>query len=361
MKAKLILEDQTTMDAESFGAPISSAGEVVFSTGMMGYPEGLTDPSYQGQILTLTYPLVGNYGVPDKSLWEAKHLMVSGLIVSQYIDTPSHFQSKRTLAEWFRDEQLPLIQIKDTRFITKHIREKGSMLGKIVIDKDVEYYDPDKENLVAKVSTEEVQFFPAKGLKTIVLIDCGAKNTIIHSLTKRNINVLVIPWNFPLFEKTGKDQLAEFMPKRKGNSLFDALVISNGPGDPTSVLETKQTIALAMEKNIPTLGICLGHQLLSLAAGGGTGKLKYGHRSQNQPCILEGTNRCYITTQNHGFAVTEIPPGFKKWFTNANDQSNEGIIHNKKPFMSVQFHPEATPGPYDTEWIFDYFLEKVKT
>ncbi|MEK7376362.1 MAG: glutamine-hydrolyzing carbamoyl-phosphate synthase small subunit [Candidatus Margulisiibacteriota bacterium] len=345
MKARLILKDGTIYEGESFGAPVSTAGEVVFATGMTGYPESLTDPSYKGQIVTFTYPLIGNYGVPDPSHWESSRIMVSGLIVSNYIDTPSHFQSKRTLAQWFKDENLPLVEIKDTRLITQKIRSSGTILGKIIIEKDIDFYNPNIHNLIDQVSTKEIHTFPSPG-KTTVLIDCGAKRNIQKNLSRRGVDVIVVPWNTDIFE--------DKFPR------FDALVISNGPGDPKMAATTIATVKKALDNKIPTLGICLGHQILSLAAGGDTRKLKYGHRSQNQPCIIEGTDRCIITTQNHGFEVSKIPPGFKPWFTNANDNSNEGIKHEKLPFMSTQFHPEANPGPKDAEWIFDYFLERVK-
>lgn len=359
MTCKLHLQDGTQWEAESFGAITNASGEVVFATGMIGYPESLTDPSFKGQILTLTYPLIGNYGVPDKSFWESDRVMISGLIVSEYIDTPSHFQSKRTLAAWLKDENVPLIQIKDTRKLTQHIRDNGSVLGKIIFKKSIDFYDPNSENLVVKVSTTTPQYYPSlnKHAKTIVLIDCGAKRNILNSLIRRGVSVLVIPWNYNLFSSSNQEEIKRYLKNKK----LDGILISNGPGDPTLVTETIEIIRKALENKIPTLGICLGHQLLTLAAKGSTRKLTYGHRSQNQPCILEGTSRCYITTQNHGFAVDEIPTGFKKWFTNANDQSNEGVIHTLLPFMSVQFHPEATPGPYDTEWIFDYFIEKITT
>ncbi len=349
---KLILENGIEFEAQSFGAQSSAAGEVVFSTGMMGYPESLTDPSYKGQILILTYPLIGNYGVPSKKFWEADRIMVSGLIVSDYIDTPSHFQSENTLARWFKDENVPLIQIKDTRLLTQIIREKGTMLGKIVFDKDLPFYDPNTENLVEKVSIKRVLTDSLNGKtgKTVVLIDCGAKRNIQRALVERGVKVIVVPWDFdpldlPAFASATFD--------------LDAVVISNGPGDPKFCGPTIENIKKLLDKKIPTLGICLGHQLLALAGGGDTKKLKYGHRSQNQPCIQNGTDRCFITTQNHGFHVSKIPAGFKPWFTNANDGTNEGIIHKSLPFMSVQFHPEATPGPTDAEWIFDFFLKKI--
>lgn len=349
MQSKLILKDGTSYEAKSFGAPISAAGEVVFTTGMTGYPESLTDPSYKGQILVMTYPLIGNYGVPDKSKWESNRIMVSGLIVSNYIDAPSHFQSERRLDQWFKDENIPLIEIKDTRALAQKIRALGTMLGKITIEKEINFYDPNNHNLVDEVSTKKTYRVKAEGTpkKTIILLDCGTKRNIPKNLSKRGINVIVVPWDTDIFS-------SEFDKK------FNALVISNGPGDPKMSSKTIEAVKKALERKIPTLGICLGHQILSLAAGGDTRKLKYGHRSQNQPCILQGTNRCIITTQNHGFEVSQIPLGFKPWFTNANDNSNEGIIHEKLPLMSVQFHPEATPGPKDAEWIFDYFLERLK-
>ncbi|MBI4084292.1 MAG: glutamine-hydrolyzing carbamoyl-phosphate synthase small subunit [Candidatus Levybacteria bacterium] len=378
MIGKLILEDGSVFEGQSFGAEIPRAGEAVFSTGMVGYTEGLTDPSYQGQILILTYPLIGNYGVPDSTFWESDSIKVSGLIVSNYIDTPSHFQSKRTLAQWLRDESIPALEIKDTRFLTQKLRDEGAKLGKIVFNKDIPFYDPNKENLVAKVCVKEPTLLLSettdpKKSKTVIYIDCGGKRNMLRCLTHRGVNGLMVPWDFDPF--TDGKRLNEILKEGVGvkpNHLeggrmdsfqvkkFDGIVVSNGPGDPKYADITIKTTKKALDAKIPLLGICLGHQLLSLAAGGDTKKLKFGHRSQNQPCLMAGSNRCFITTQNHGFAVDEIPSGFKTWFQNANDGSNEGIIHTKLPFMSVQFHPEATPGPQDTEWIFDFFLEKLR-
>jgi carbamoyl-phosphate synthase small subunit len=345
-RGKLVLEDGTMMEGTSFGYEEAVAGEVVFSTGMVGYPEALTDASFAGQILNMTYPLIGNYGVPDRSLWESDRVQVSGLIVSNYTDEPSHFQSIMTLGAWLRGQKIPALEIKDTRLLTQHIRTHGAMLGKIVFDEDIPFHDPNTENLVAQVSNPHVAV-DGSGDSTLVLLDCGAKHNIVHSLLARNIRVITVPWNYDLFsEARGFD--------------FDGLLISNGPGNPKMADKAIQTIRTALEQNIPTLGICLGHQLLALAAGGDTYKLKFGHRSQNQPCLMEGTKRCYITTQNHGFAVGTLPESFRPWFVNANDGSNEGMHHVSQPVFSVQFHPEATPGPEDTEWIFDYFLDKIK-
>lgn len=360
MQATLILEDGTHFEGKNFGAVKNTAGEVVFSTGMVGYPEGITDPSFEGQILIFTYPIIGSYGVPDKKFWESDRIHTSAVIVSDYIDTPSHFGSVGTLSSWLKKENVPGLVIKDTRFLTQKIREKGTMLGRIIFtpikprlnrgrsgsakDEDERFYDPNLENLVAKVSTKKV-ITRGSGKKTVLLIDCGAKRNIAANLANRGIKVIIVPWDFDPFESALK---------------FDAVVISNGPGDPKKADKTIRIIEKTIEQKIPILGICLGNQLLALAAGGDTEKLKFGHRSQNQPCKLVGSERCYITTQNHGFAVSLVPEGFKPWFINANDNSNEGIIHESLPFMSVQFHPEAQPGPTDTEWIFDYFLEKIE-
>lgn len=358
--AQLILADGTILEGKSFGEEIGTSGEVVFATGMMGYPESLTDPSFYGQILVLTYPLIGNYGVPDKSLWESDHIMIAGLIVSDYIDTPSHFQSKKTLAQWFKDEKKPLLQIKDTRLLTQKIRDKGSMLGKILFEKDIPFYDPNFENLVAKVSTKKVTLSKSTSetaSKTILLIDCGAKRNIQNALLKRGVNVITVPWDFDPTDKENMNILTTLTPN---NMPINGIVVSNGPGDPVYADKTIENVKKILDTKTPLLGICLGHQILAIAAGGNTKKLKYGHRSQNQPCTMQGSKRCFITTQNHGFAVDKIPQNFAAWFTNANDGSNEGIMHKSRPIMSAQFHPEATPGPEDAEWIFDYFLEKVQ-
>lgn len=347
MIGTLVLADNTIIEGESFGAPVSMSGEVVFATGMVGYPESFTDPSYKGQILVLTYPIIGNYGVPEKSLWESNQIHISGLIVSTYNDTPSHFQSRQTLASWLKKSNIPALVISDTRFLTQKIRERGVILGKIVINKNIKISDPNDENLVAKVSTKKIIIEGNKSSsKTVLLIDCGAKKNIARCLMKRGVKVITVPWDYDIFN---------------GKFSFDGLVISNGPGDPKQADKTIQTVRKAIEKHIPILGICLGNQILALAAGGDTYKLKYGHRSQNQPCIMNKSNRCFITTQNHGFAVDnkKLPLDFSEWFTNANDGSNEGIIHKKLPIMSVQFHPEASAGPMDTEWIFDYFLKRL--
>ncbi len=340
--AKLILKDGTEYAGKNFGADISAAGEVVFATGMTGYPEALTDPSFRGQILVFTYPLIGNYGVPKKEFWESDRIQVSGLIVCDYSQSPSHHESVMTLAEWFKKEKLPLVEIKDTRDITEKLRKQGAMLGKIISSgKSVKYDDPNKRNLVAEVSTKKI-ITAGKGKKTVALIDCGMKKNIERSLLARGVQVMTVPWDTDVTK----------LP-------VDAVVISNGPGDPTKAKKTIDNVRKVLDGKIPALGICLGNQILALAAGGTTYKMKFGHRSQNQPVVELGADKCFLTTQNHGFAVKRAPKGFREWFKNANDGTNEGIMHDTLPFMSVQFHPESTPGPTDTDWIFDYFLERA--
>ena len=345
--AVLRLEDGIEFRGVAFGAARSTSGEVVFNTGLVGYPESLTDPSYRGQILVLTYPLVGNYGVPGTSgdevdrFFESHELQISGLIVSSICQDYSHWNAVQSLPAWLNRYDIPAISGIDTRSLTKRLREKGTMLGKILHgEEDVRQFNPEKHNLVSKVSCEKTHKYGA-GKKNVVLIDCGCKNNIIHSLVNRGVSVTRVPWNFDF---TTID--------------YDGLFISNGPGDPTQCVETIQNLKKALEKKKPIFGICLGNQLLALAAGADTYKLKYGHRSQNQPCIDVFTKRCFITSQNHGYAVDRdtLPPDWKLWFKNANDGTNEGIRHETLPFMSVQFHPEARPGPTDTKHLFDEFI-----
>jgi carbamoyl-phosphate synthase small subunit len=353
MSAKLVLEDGSVFYGESFGASCSIAGEVVFNTGMVGYPEAFTDPSYKGQILVLTYPLIGNYGVPGSERdelgllknFESEKMQISGLVIADYSKEYSHFTAEKSLADWLKESNVPAIFGIDTRALTKKLREKGVMLGKIVISEDIGFEDPNTRNLVAEVSAEERKVYNENGNKKIILIDCGVKNHIIRCLVRRAACVIRVPWDYDF---TGEK--------------FDGLFISNGPGDPKMCKETIRNISAVMARGIPVFGICLGNQLLALAAGGDTYKLKYGHRSQNQPCTDLKTGRCYITTQNHGFAVDveKMPLGWEEWFRNENDGTNEGLRHKEKPFMSCQFHPEATPGPVDTEFLFDKFMEMMK-
>jgi carbamoyl-phosphate synthase small subunit len=342
MNAQLILEDGTVFRGRSMGADKSVAGEVVFNTGMVGYSEALTDPSYRGQIMTLTYPLVGNYGVARD--FESPRIQATALVVSELATEYSHGAAERSLPQWLKDEGIPCIAGIDTRALTKRLRTRGCMLGKIVVTDDVALEDPNARNLVAEVSTPGREIFEGGG-KTIVVVDCGAKGSIIDELRKRDLTVIRVPWDYDFLQED-----------------FDGLFISNGPGDPTACIQTIENIRKAMQLNRPIMGICLGNQLLALAAGANTYKLKFGHRGHNQPCIEVGTGRCYITSQNHGFAVDEktLPEGWHPWFRNANDGSNEGLRHSSKPFLSVQFHPEAAPGPVDCNHLFDKFSEMLK-
>ena len=353
-KRKIILqlEDGTEFSGKSFGYEKSISGEVVFNTAMTGYPESLTDPSYKGQILVLTYPLVGNYGVPGTKkehdmykYYESYALHISGLIISDYTEEYSHWNAQKSLGNWLKEFKIPGIYGIDTRRLTKILREKGTMLGKIIYqDQDIELYDPNKENLVSQVSIKEKQVY-GNGRYKIVLIDCGVKYNIVRNLIKRNATVIMVPWDYDY-----------------SNEQFDGLFISNGPGDPKQCGVTIENLKSAFQNEKPIYGICLGNQLMALAAGADTYKLKYGHRSHNQPVIQVGTNNAYITSQNHGFATDNdtLSGQWEPLFINLNDKTNEGIKHKSKPFFSSQFHPEASSGPTDTEFLFDMFMDTVK-
>lgn len=363
-RRRLRLEDGTVFDGVGFGADAVVAGEVVFNTGMVGYPETLTDPSYAGEILVLTYPLVGNYGVPAFELdpsglpipgFESGRIQAAGLVVWEHSERHSHHRASRSLHEWLAAEGIPGLAAVDTRAITKRLREHGTMLGALEpIDsaEQVPLYDPNATDLVAAVSVDEVIRYScgAEGAPTAVLLDCGCKTSIVRSLLDRGLDVVRVPHD-------------DYFPGME----FDALLISNGPGDPRMCPAAVRNVERALALDVPILGICLGNQLLALAAGAETYKLPFGHRSQNQPCIeVEATGdrgtRCVITSQNHGYAVrtSSLPPDWRLWFVNANDDTVEGIRHVSKPLWGVQFHPEANPGPVDSAWIFDDFAEVVK-
>ena len=351
-QAKLTLEDGTVFTGKSFGSEKAVAGEVVFYTGMTGYPESLTDPSYTGQILVSTYPMIGNYGVPVNRMengvhahYESDKLHITALIISDYSFEYSHWNAEKSLSDWLKEWNVPGIFGIDTRALTKILREKGSMLGKIEFeDQPIDFYDPNKENLVAIASCSKKEVY-GNGKHKVVLVDCGVKNNIIRCLLDRDATVIRVPWDYDF---TGEQ--------------YDGLFISNGPGDPAMCDATVKYIKSAIDAEKPIMGICLGNQLLARAAGAETYKLKYGHRSHNQPVLLTGTNRCYITSQNHGFAVaTEtLPNDWEPLFTNVNDNTNEGIRHKTKPFFSTQFHPEASSGPTDTEFLFDDFINNIR-
>lgn len=369
-RAVLVLEDGTTFEGKSFGYEASTAGEVVFNTAMTGYPESLTDPSYEGQILVTAFPQLGNYGVPPsagddalKDYLEGSRIHCRAIIAQDYAFHHSHWLAQRSLAQWLQEEKIPGLYGIDTRALTKHLRNHGSMLGKVIVDgcADVSFYDPNSENLIARTSCTEAMVFDSidaapkpltlplapdsKGRFTVALVDCGIKHNIIRCLLRRNVRVVRVPWNFDFntFE-------------------WDGLFISNGPGNPDFADETVRNIRRAMGTEKPICGICMGNQLLAKAAGASTYKLKYGHRSHNQPVRRVGTDRCFVTSQNHGFAVDSdtLPQGWEPLFINMNDGTNEGIRHTSLPFFSAQFHPEASSGPRDTEFLFDEFIALLK-
>ncbi|XP_029966027.1 multifunctional protein CAD [Salarias fasciatus] len=357
--ATLILEDGSSFRGRPFGAHVSVSGEVVFQTGMVGYPEALSDPSYRRQLLTLTYPLVGNYGVPGDeegpfglSRWfESSRIHAAALIVGELTERPSHWSAAKSLDQWLQEHGVPGLQGVDTRRLTKKIREKGTMLGKLVLDQtpsdDVPFENPDQRNLVQEVSMKEPRVFNPSGGVRITVVDCGIKFNQIRCLAQRGARVTVLPWDHPLDPND-----------------FDGLFISNGPGDPRFCQTTIENLraVVCVENPKPVFGICLGHQLLALLIGAKTYKMKYGNRGHNQPCLHHGTGRCFITSQNHGFAVDAgtLPPDWSVLFTNANDQTNEGIVHQSKPLFSVQFHPEHMAGPTDLVGLFDVFLDTVR-
>lgn len=355
MKGVLVLEDGSFWHGQGFGALGKVSGEVVFNTGMVGYPESITDPSYWGQILVQTYPLIGNYGIAPRN-FESPRPKIQGFVVSELCSAPSHVTSKMPLDEWLKENGIPGLYGVDTRALTKKLRTQGVMLGILktfegehsdLLEEVKTIPDPNQRNLPAEVTCSKPTIYNSRGKKTLVLIDCGLKWNILRCLLRRKVRVIRVPAD------TDFKKIIDYSPQ--------GVVISNGPGDPQRCGKTIETVRRILGQNLPILGICLGNQILALAAGGNTYKLKFGHRGQNQPCIEEMTKRCYITSQNHGFAVDtkSLPRGFQPWFTNANDGTNEGIIHIKKPLMSVQFHPEACPGPTDTEFLFDFFLEHL--
>ena len=349
---RLILEDGSVHEGRSFGAKRSASGEVVFNTAMTGYPENLTDPSYRGQILVSTYPLIGNYGVPDADTadglpvhFESEAIHVAGLVIADYSDDYSHWNSARSLGAWLTEHRVPGLCGVDTRALTQRLRERGTLRGRIVCgDDDPGFEDPSPRHLVAEVSTREVRTY-GLGRYRVVLVDCGVKANIVRCLLARDTTVVRVPWDY---DYTGLD--------------FDGVLVSNGPGDPKDCGPTIELLRRALAIGKPVFGICLGNQLLALAAGADTYKLKYGHRSHNQPVSLAGTPRCFITAQNHGYATdaAALPAGWEPLFTNVNDGTNEGIRHRTKPFFSSQFHPEASGGPTDTEFLFDDFLALMK-
>ena len=354
-KVTLRLEDGTEFHGTSFGYEKPVAGEVVFNTAMMGYPESLTDPSYAGQLMTLTFPLVGNYGVPPftfeenglPTFMESEKIHVRAIIVSDYSREFCHWNGVETLADWLKREQVPGITGIDTRQLTKVLREHGVMMGKILFDdmpNEVPEADYAGVNFVDQVSCREVIKYNEGADKKVVLVDCGVKANILRCLIRRGVEVIRVPWNYDFNELE-----------------FDGLFLANGPGDPETCEVTVQNIRRFLANPVvrPCMGICMGNQLLSKAAGAKIYKLKYGHRSHNQPVRKVGTETCFITSQNHGYAVdsSSLPADWEPMFVNMNDGSNEGVRHKKNPWFSAQFHPEACSGPVDTEFMFDDFVK----
>jgi len=364
--AKLILEDGTIFDGIGFGYPKSTSGEIVFNTGMVGYTETLTDPSYRGQILCFTYPSIGNYGVPSEleldeygipKYFESDSIQTSGVVIHDLSNVSSHYTCVKTFDEWLYGQKVPGIYGIDTRELTKKIRINGVMNGKIIINdesnlnskenKDIAF-DYDHCNFMNEVSIPFPKFYGKKDDPLVALIDTGTKYSIIRNLIKMGLSVIRMPWNSSI------SQILSFNPQ--------GIVISNGPGDPIICSETIKTASKIIENSIPTLGICLGHQILALAGGAKTHKLKFGHRGQNKTCKDLDSNHSFITSQNHGYGVeleSLVHTDFKLWFQNIDDNTVEGIKHKEKPIIAVQFHPEASPGPFDCLFVFEKFKDLI--
>lgn len=353
-KASLVLRDGKVFDGFLFGRAAPVSGEVVFNTGMVGYPEAITDPSYYGQILVLTYPLIGNYGVPSfekdrhgiPAHFESDRIQIRGLVTATYHGDYHHWNADRSLGEWLDAEGLPGLHGIDTRALTRHLRERGTILGKIVVEgeEEPEWYDPSTENVVSRVSCREPRVY-GDGDVRVALVDCGVKNNIIRCLLRRGASVNLVPWDFD-----------------PGRLDGDGILISNGPGDPERLGDLCERVGRLIREERPVFGICLGCQVLGRAAGARTFKLPYGHRGQNQPVAEAGTGKWAITSQNHGYAVDHrsVPDGWEIWFTNGNDGTVEGLRMVDGPHQAVQFHPEAVCGPVDTAYLFDSFLDKVR-
>ncbi|MEM2856710.1 MAG: glutamine-hydrolyzing carbamoyl-phosphate synthase small subunit [Candidatus Nitrosocaldaceae archaeon] len=367
--AKLVLEDGTILDGIGFGYPTMKVGEVVFNTGMVGYTEALTDPSYAGQMLTLTYPMVGNYGVPSYDVkdefgipkyFEADHIQPKAFIIHELSPYASHWSSVKTLDTWLYEERIPGIYGIDTRELTKKLRVQGVMMGvlKVSNDKidDNELFNELKKNkrydminFVEEVSTKEIKEYGVRDKDCVVLIDTGVKYSIIRNLLKLGYRVVTLPYNVTI------DDVKRLKPK--------GVVLSNGPGDPKLCTETIKLTKELLNYELPLLGICLGNQIMALAANATTYKLKYGHRGQNKPC-MDNKGRVYVTSQNHGYCIEPRSlegTNFDIWFKNVDDNTVEGIIDNEKPFIAVQFHPEASPGPYDCMFLFEIFAKLMKS
>ncbi|OIW28497.1 small subunit of carbamoyl phosphate synthase [Coniochaeta ligniaria NRRL 30616] len=363
MEATFTIRDGPVFHGTAFGANSNISGEAVFTTSLVGYPESMTDPSYRGQILVFTQPLIGNYGVPSSErdeynllkYFESPHIQCAGVVVSDVALQYSHWTAVESLSDWCAREGVPAISGVDTRAIVTYLRERGSSLARISVgdeydaDEDESFVDPSQINLVKRVSTKAPFVVEAPNASFhIALIDCGVKENILRSLVSRGASVTVFPYNYPI---------------HKVAENFDGVFISNGPGDPTHCQETVYNLARLMETSpVPVMGICLGHQLLALAIGARTIKMKYGNRAHNIPALDLTTGQCHITSQNHGYAVdsSTLPSDFKEYFVNLNDGSNEGMLHKTRPIFSTQFHPEAKGGPMDSSFLFDKYINSVK-
>ncbi len=370
MRAVLVLEDGTVLRGRGFGAPGVAVGEVVFTTGMVGYTESLTDPSYAGQILTFTYPLIGNYGVAPYELvdefglplhFESRGVKVEGVVVHEVCREPSHWASSRSLDEWLREEGVPGMWGVDTRYLTQRLRERGTMMGALAVYEEGE--EPDVGRLLSaargldygslrlaeRVSVREPALLRSGGGRGLVaVVDCGVKASIVRALLRRGFDVAILPYGTPA------ERVVDLEPR--------AVVLSNGPGNPELYTEAIECAGALMEYGVPVLGICLGHQVISLARGARVYKLPYGHRGVNKPVIDVSSGRCYVTSQNHGYAVDAgslAGTGLEVWFVNADDGTLEGVRDERGRVLGVQFHPEGAPGPNDTAWIFDYFAKMV--
>ncbi|KAA8647633.1 hypothetical protein EYZ11_003239 [Aspergillus tanneri] len=362
-RATFTIRDGPIFHGKSFGARTNISGEAVFTTSLVGYPESLTDPSYRGQILVFTQPLIGNYGVPSAEkdtngllkYFESPNLQAAGVVVADVAEQYSHWTAVQSLGEWCTREGVPAISGVDTRAIVTYLREQGSSLARITVgeeydaDQDEAFVDPEQIHLVRQVSTKAPFHVSAADPQChVAVIDCGVKENILRSLVNRGASITVFPFDYPI---------------HKVAHHFDGVFISNGPGDPTHCQATTYHLRRLMETSqVPIFGICLGHQLLALAAGARTIKLKYGNRAHNIPALDLSTGRCHITSQNHGYAVdtTTLPSDWKPYFVNLNDSSNEGMIHKSRPIFSTQFHPEAKGGPLDSSYLFDIYLDSVR-
>ena len=360
-----MLEDGSLFFGSSFGAEADTMGEVVFNTGMVGYPESMTDPSYAGQILCFTYPLIGNYGVPAYGerdefglprFFESDSIKVKGIVVQEACDVPSHWASRRTLSEWLDSEGIPGIEGVDTRALVAKLRESGVMMGVLATGHEARSSEHltellrttkkySSQNLVAGVSVSK-PVIHGDSEKRVVLLDCGTKYGIVRNLLKRGFQVVRLPYD------------ASYSTVMKHDPV--GVVVCNGPGDPEFLTDTARCVASLVDSEVPLLGVCLGEQVVGMSQGAKTFKLKYGHRGQNKPCIDLTNGLGYVTSQNHGYAINEqslAGTELKPWFINADDGTIEGVFHRSKPCMAVQFHPEATPGPYDTMFVFDRFTD----